>query len=243
MNGKGGRIGIIYPADGVLDDEFWRCAPPGVSVHITRSPIPLATDPNATPNQRLLVMAESSDIEEAAETFSLIGVGCVSYACTGASFTKGVGYDAEIIRRVQAASGSPASTTTTAVVAALRELGVRRLTVAAPYVDEVCQKLRAYFQGSGFEIVNLVTLGMADGVAIGAVPSEKVFELGTQADTPEAQALFISCTALPTLDILDDLEQHLGKPVVSANQATMWHALRVAGIPAKLDGLGGLYRL
>ena len=242
VDGAAGRIGIIYPSDGVLDHEFWQCAPPGVAVHITRSPIPQASDPTLTPAQRLCMMADSSDLEAAAETFSLIGAGCVSYACTGASFARGVGSDTDIVRRIAAASGSPASTTTTAVVAALQQLGVRRVAVAAPYVEEVCGQLRSYFEGSGFEIVNLVALGLADGMEISAVSGSDVFELSTHADTPEAEGLFISCTALPTLDVLDDLEQHLGKPVVSANQATMWHALQVAGIPARLEGLGRLYR-
>lgn len=243
MSTNKGRIGIIYPADGVLDYEFWRCAPPGVSVHITRQPIALAADLKIDLNQQLLVMAESSDIEWAAKTFSPVELDCVSYACTAVSFIRGVGYDAEIIRRIQMASGSPASTTTTAVVAALQEIGVSKLSVVAPYVDQVCKKLKIYFEESGFEIVNMINLDMSDGMAIGEVPAEKVFDLGVEVDIPEAQALFISCTALPTLEILDDLEDHIGKPVVSANQATMWNALKIAGAYSKLDGVGQLYRI
>ena len=76
-------------------------------------------------------MAESTDVEDAARSFSLIEAGCVAYACTAASFTCGVGYDSEIIKRIEAVSGSPATTTSTAVVAALQKLGVRKLAVAA----------------------------------------------------------------------------------------------------------------
>ena len=99
-----------------------------------------------------------------------------------------------------------------------------------------------FLQGSGFEVVTLANLGVV-GMAIGAVPSEQVRELGKRAATTEAGALFISCTALRTVEVLDSLEQDLGIPVVSAIQATMWHALRIAGIEARQEGLGRLYRL
>ncbi len=237
-----GRIGVIYPSDGVLDAEFWRCVPAGVSVHVTRTLAPINLRPDLSSVQQHVITAESTDIDEAARTFSLIGSGCVAYACTAASFIRGVGYDTEIIERIEGASGGPATTTTTAAVVALRELGVRRLAVAAPYEGGVCERLRRFFEDSGFEVVSLTNLDLS-GMDIGAVPSEKVYALGNNAATPEADGLFISCTGFQTIEILDPLEQHIGKPVVSANQATMWHALRIAGIDAQLDGLGSLYRL
>ena len=237
-----GRIGVIYPSDGTLDDEFWRCAPPRVSVHLTRSLASADLSAGLSPSQQHTLLAESPDIDEAAGRFSLIGAGCVAYACTVASFTRGVGYDTEIIERIEAASGSPATTTSTAAVLALRSLGVRRLSVAAPYEDEACEKLCAFLQGSGFEVVSLKNLGLC-GTDIGAVPSERVYALGKQAMESEAEGLFISCTAFRTIEILDSLEQDIGKPVVSANQATMWHALQTAKLYSRMEGLGRLYRL
>ena len=147
MVGYMGRIGVVYPSDGVLDWEFWRCVPDGVSVHVTRSLSSADLDPGLGPAQKHVVMAESTDIEDAARTFSLIGADCVPYACTAASFTRGVGYDAEIIKRIEVASGSPATTTSTSAVAALRELGVRKVAVAAPYEDQVCERLHGFLEG------------------------------------------------------------------------------------------------
>lgn len=242
MDESRARIGVIYPSDGVMDGDFWRCVPSGVSVHVTRSQITAGMDPALGAVEQLDAMVESNEIYEAASTFSLIEPDCVAYACTSVSFGRGVGYDTEIIDRIRAASGSPATTTSTAAVAALRELGVRRVAVAAPYRDEVCQKLRRFLEDSGFEIVNLRNLGLS-GMDIGAVPSEQVYELGEQADTPEAQALFISCTSFRAVDVLERLEKRLAKPVVAANQATMWHALRIAGIHPQMEGVGRLYRL
>ncbi len=242
MDEVSGRIGVIYPSDGTLDDEFWRCAPPGVSVHLTRSLASGDLSTEFSSSQQHVMMAESPDIDEAAARFSLIGAGCVAYACTVASFCRGVGYDTEIIERIEAASGSHATTTSTAAVLALRHLGVRKLSVAAPYEDETCDKLRAFLRGSGFEVVSLKNLGLS-GTDIGAVPGERVYELGKQAMESEADGLLISCTAFRTIEILDTLEQDIGKPVVSANQATMWHALRTAGLHTRMAGLGRLYHL
>ena len=138
--------------------------------------------------------------------------------------------------------GSPATTTSSASVATLQGLGVKRVAVAAPYEAEVCERLRKFLEESGFEVVALNNLGVG-GMDIGCVPLDGMCALVKQADTPEAEGLFISCTAFRTIDMFDELEQELGKPVVSANQVTMWHALRVAGIPVRLEGLGCLYRL
>ena len=164
-----GRIGVIYPSDGMLDAEFWRCVPPTVSVHVTRSLATLDLEPGLSSTEQIERLAASEDLDLAAGTFSLIGPACVAYACTSASFARGVGFDSEIVSRIAAASGAPATTTSTAVVAALRELGVGRIAVAAPYEDQVCDRLRAFFQDSGFEIVSLTNLGM-DFAGIGDVP-------------------------------------------------------------------------
>jgi maleate isomerase len=242
MGEKNSRIGVIYPSDGVLDFEFWRCVPPGVSVHVTRVPSSVEMASSLAQSARHVIMAESTDLDEAAKTFSLIDAGSVAYACTAASFTRGVGYDTDIISRIEAGSGAPATTTSTAAVAALRALGVTKLAVAAPYEDEVCERLRRFMSDSGFDVVSLKHLGLS-GMDIGEVSDDGVHALGVGAMVPEADALFISCTGLRTIEVLDALENDLGRPVVSANQATMWHALRIGGIDATLDGLGQLYRL
>lgn len=239
MTGWRARIGVIYPSDGFQDDEFWRCVPSGVSVHVTRSAIRQDLKKDA---ERLAATAESPEIDAAATTFALIKPACVAYACTSVSFARGVGYDADIITRIRAAAGSPATTTTTAMTAGLHALGVHRVCVAAPYVDDVCARLRKFLEDSGFQVLNLKNLGLR-GVDIAAVPADRIYALGREAMTPHAEALLIPCTGLRTLDIIDGLEQDLGRPVVTANQATMWHALRTSGISTQLANLGALYRL
>jgi maleate isomerase len=243
MTGWRGRIGVIQPSDGVLDAEFWRLAPPGVSVLLTRSRASVDFGLHLSASERQQLMAESPDLEACARTFRWINAACVAYACTSASFSRGPGYDAEIIGRIREAARCPAATTTTTgAVTALRALGIRRLAVAAPYRDDSCARLRRFFEGAGFEIVNLANLGL-DTLEIGAVPPEEVYALGHRVMVPEADGLFIACTNFRGVEVIEPLEHDFGKPVVSANQATIWHALQVAGIAAQLEGVGRLYRL
>ena len=145
------------------------------------------------------------------------------------------------VEALEEAAGSPATTTATAMVAALQALGVTRVAVAAPYIDEVCARLRRFLEESGLSVTSLENLGLR-GMAITEVTSPEVMELAKRADRPEAEALFLSCTNLRTFDVLEPLEQELGKPVISSNLATMWHAIRLAGLAPRLAGLGSLYR-
>ena len=87
---------------------------PGVSVHVTRTHASLSADTDLDPAERQAMLAEGPDIEDAARTFALIEADCVAYACTAISFAHGAGYDTEIVRHIEAASGSPATTTSTA---------------------------------------------------------------------------------------------------------------------------------
>ena len=236
------RIGVIYPADGFLDSEFWACTPGGVSVHFTRSLSSRSMDQRKSATERYITMAESIDIEASAGTFALINPRCVVYACTAASFIRGVGFDMDIAKRVTAESGSPATTTSTSSVAALKALEIENLAVATPYQGDVANILSDFLTGNGFNVVNLSHAG-SKILDFKTMTQKQTFELAKQADSPQAQGLFIPCTALPTVGIIDALEQSLGKPVVSANQASMWHALKIAQAYTKLDNVGSLYKL
>ena len=197
---------------------------------------------NISAINRYTTMAESIDIEDSAGTFALINPSCIVYACTAASFIRGVGFDKEIAKRVTAESGSLATTTSTASVAALRELGIENLAVATPYQSDVATTLSDFLTGNGFNVVNLNHAG-AKVFDFKTMTQKEAFELAKRADSPKAQGLFIACTAVPTVGIIEDLEQRLGKPVVSANQASMWHALKIAQAYTKLNGVGSLYKL
>ena len=105
--------------------------------------------------------------------------------------------------------------------------------------DEVNEAERAFFAGHGIDVRSVVGLGLS-GQAIREVTPERVVELAREADTPDSEALFLSCTDLRALEVVDRLEQELGKPVLSSNQVTLWGILRALGEPTRFSGLGRL---
>ncbi|HNS50903.1 MAG TPA: aspartate/glutamate racemase family protein [Anaerolineae bacterium] len=230
------RLGIIYPADGAIDDEFWGFVPKGVTVHITRFWAP--------DDQRVEVFeaqADSLDIDHAAGYLMAIPLDAIAYACTSGSFIRGLGGDLEIIERMEKASGVPCTTTSTALVRAAQALQVKRLAVAAPYPAPVTERLSTFLEQNGFEVTSIKLLGLAEGIYL--QPVGEAYRLAKEANTPDAEAVIISCTNFRTLELLDAMEQDLGKPVIGAVQATVWDSLRLAGVHPRCEGLGALFRL
>ena len=225
------RIGLLCVDDEDQDGEYWKCVPEGVSVLITRLAIP----PGEFNVQVASQVAAGSDIEESAKRLVIPQPQCIALACTALSFVRGVGYDEEISQRIQRATGIRATTTSTGTVNALRKLGVKRVAVATPYSEEINQKLREFLEGNGFEVVSMRGLGKSD------VPVATVYRFVRELDEPSAEGVFISCTNFCPTGIIEPLEQDLGKPVVTAIQATMWEALNLAGVRPQLPGLGCLY--
>jgi maleate isomerase len=229
-----GKLGIVYPADGALDSEYWKWTPEGVSVHINRFP--------AEDDQRVEVFeaqADSSDIENSANELSVIEPDAIAYACTSGSFIHGRGKDSEIIERMEEKTGILSTTSSTAIVRALTELNVEKTAVAAPYPDEVNARLKAYLEDYGFEVVSIQGLGLESGIF--SQSTGTAYKLGREANREEAEAVVISCTNFKTFEVLEYLERDIGKPVVSANQATTWDLLRLAGAGGTYPGRGRLF--
>jgi maleate isomerase len=231
------RIGILFPGDGANDDDFWRLVPPGVTIHVARTR-PLIDDFSVEAYGRLA----GEDLESQAELLRFIRPSSVAYACTSGSFIRGVEYDRNIAARIHQASGAPATTTSTAMLNALRALGVRRLAVATPYRDVINEGLTRFLVEGGFSVENTIGLGLDDWT-INFVSQTDVYHLARKADTLTAEAVFIACTNLRALDVIEPLEHDLAKPVVTANHVTMWEALNLAGIRERPKGFGTLFAL
>ena len=218
------RIGVVVPFDAALDREYWDLVPSDVSVHMTRTPfhhgsvgIPLAR-----------AVAEPQEAADAVGTLVAIEPDVIAYACTSGSFVNGLSGERALRSAMQAAGAHRAVTTSGGLLDALRALGVRRVALGTPYVSELGELLRDFVEEAGFEAVSLVNLDLDAGIA--DVGASEVERLAAAAHRPEADALFLSCTNLRTVDLLPVLEARYGIPVLSANQVTMWAALRAAGI-------------
>lgn len=231
------RIGLLYPETGLLDEEFWQFVPEGVAIFIAR------TEVTGKASVKVLTeMAESNQVERMAQGLSLLRLDSIAYACTAAGFIRGIGSDQELNSRLSEVSGVPSTCTISGVINGLHAFGAKRISVATPYVDELDEKLFTFLNDSGFDVV--VQEGLDTyGVAINFVPIDDVYRLAKRVNRPDADAIFIACTGLRSLEIIESLEQDLGKPVISANQATMWEALRIAGVNPYLEGVGSLFRL
>jgi len=229
------RIGVLIPPVNVtVEPEFNRWAPAGVTIHAARM---WRRRARLTPDDlREMLMRLDDDCARLA----MAQPGVVLYACTSGSSLETGGFDRGISERVARAAGAPASTTATAVAAALRALGVRRPAVVTPYPDEINERELAFFAELGFGPASLESFREGDSLAVPRIDPADTARLALKADRPEADGVFISCTNLPTAPIIDRLESELGKPVVTSNQATLWLGLRALGVTAAVPGAGRL---
>jgi maleate cis-trans isomerase len=229
------RIGVLIPPVNVtVEPEFNRWAPAGVTVHAARM---WRRRARLTPDDLREMLTR---LDDDCERLALAQPGVVLYACTSGSSLETGGFDRKLSERIARASGAPASTTSTAVAAALRALGIRRPAVVTPYSDQINERELAFFRELGFEPASLESFREEDSHAIPRIAVEDTARLALKADRAEADGVFISCTNLATAAIIERLETELGKPVVTSNQATLWLGLRALGVTTAVPGAGRL---
>ncbi|TDP93943.1 maleate cis-trans isomerase family protein [Labedaea rhizosphaerae] len=219
-------IGVVAPFDFALDRELWRWTPDNVSLYMTRLPfvpVPVTIEMASELSDPDRVSRATKDVL-APEPLA------VAYACASGSFVHGM-LGERLLAKSMVDAGAPAATTTSGgLVEALALLGLRRIAVVTPYIDSVTQRLLAFLGEHGIESVDSIGLGLLSH--IWKVGYAEVVQAVRTVDRPDAEAVFISCTNVPTYDIIAPLERMLGKPVLTANQVTMWSALRAAGFGA-----------
>jgi maleate isomerase len=240
MYGRRGRIGLITLAsDSSVLPEYTRVMPDDIAVYAAPIVLPRG-EVNAI---ALAEMLASDRLEHAAALLVWADVDVIVFACTTGSLVHGVGWDREISARIERASGRPATTTTTTVLSALRAVGATSLAVATPYVEELNAIERRFLEASGFAVAGIRGLGCATDAEIGRLDPEDAVSLVERVNTPEADAVFISCTNFHCVPVIASLERQLGKPVVTSNLAGAWAALRQIGIADTIPGYGQLLLL
>ncbi len=234
MYGWRGRIGMLFPSAGLVEREVEKMLPEGVSLHVTRIPMRRPTGEE---------LAHLSDrVEEAAGLLADARVDVIAFNCTLGSLIKGAGYDREIIGRIEAATGIPATTTATAVVAGLRTLGIAKLVLVTPYVEEMNAIELAFLEAQGFRVLSHKGLGLQDPFEqMGVEPARWYRTVRERADA-QADGYFLSCAGIRAVDIIGALETDLGKPVITSNQALAWHCLRMIGVREPIAAYGALLK-
>lgn len=218
-------VGIVASFDFTRDRELWRWAPDEATLFISR------TDQVATREGFAMVKAlgDPELLRQPTREVLEIGAQSVIYLCTACSFIGGVDREATLRQTILDEGAPHADTTSGAAVKALRDLGVGHIAVAHPYIERVGERLSAFLADSGFKVLSSLGLGLQP-LEITRLTYAETADLIRRADHPDAEAIFVSCTSVPTYDLIAPMEQELGKPIVSANQATMWSVLTAAGL-------------
>jgi maleate cis-trans isomerase len=169
-------------------------------------------------------------------------VDSVLWACTSGSFVFGWSGARDQVEKLQAVTGKPTSSTSFAFVHAAALLGLRRVAVAATYPADVAEHFVEFLRAGDLEVVRLSSRGIVTAAEVGTLGREEVLSFAAANDDEQAEALLMPDTALHTAAWLEDIEQRLGKPVLTANQVSAWEALRLAGAGTSREGLGTLFR-
>ena len=224
---------ILMSTDLAAESDFFDMAPNDVAIHITR----LKTDDHTT-NETL-----SKHIEFMADAASRIQPDTkpdvISYSCTSGSIVIG-----EEIIKEEIKKGAPYAipmTLVTGVVDALEELKVKNLVVGTPYLDEINTKEAEFLINKGFSVLNIQGLNLTKGIEFGTVTPEYWIKFALEINETAADAIFLSCGGIRSTEVIDRIEQKVGKPVITSNQAQMWSCLRRAGVEDKILGFGELF--
>jgi len=229
-----GRIGVVALAtDFCLEQDIRRMLPETVEVFTNRVHY-------VNPMTRDNLAAMAGDISRAArDILPGVGVDVLLYGCT--SGTAVIGFDRIRSLLQEANPTAPVTTPITAVTAALAAVGARRISVLTPYDREINNDLLGTLESSGLEVISLAGLGFGNDLDVTRVSPADIVRLGVQYCSPDADALFISCTAFRASLAIEALEQKLGKPVVTSNQALAWHSLQLLSCDKRIGGYGRLF--
>ena len=166
-------------------------------------------------------------------------IDCVVYGCT--SGTIAAGYSS-IEQKIKLAKPEAKVTTpSTAAIKALKKLNIKKLSIFTPYSKKLNDEVVDYFRKENFEVISNSYFDIESDIDIGKIDQSYLYEALLKIDLKDSDALFVSCTALPVLSIIDKLEKKLNKPVLSSNQALIWDTLENIGKNNSIQGFGKLF--
>ena len=226
---------VLLATEQTVQGDMIRLCPEGVGVHFAR-----VSNPDEITNANLAAIAP--DLTRASSTLLPDrSLDVVSYACTSGSLVLGQEKVEALLRE-----GNPTAKPSSIIAAVLRALDAveaKRVVVATPYLDEVNTAERDYMVERGFDVLDIQGLNLTRDSDMVRVAPSFIADMAASLDRSDAEAIFISCGALRSVDIIDALEQRVGKPVIASNQALAWDALRLAGIKDRIEGFGRLFAL
>jgi len=232
-------LGFLYPGHSAEDDypRIEQLLASDIRIDLVHTDI----GEDAHRVDALLRMGSAERLAAGVEALRLTGAEAGVWACTSGSFVYGWKGAHEQVRSLAVAAGMPASSTSFAFAHAAQELGVRRVAVGATYPDDVAALFARFLTDAGAEITAVRGSGIITAAEVGTWGEAEVFALAKEADTADAEAVLLPDTALHTAAHIQALENELGKPVLTANQVTVWEALRLTDRRVNAPALGELF--
>ncbi len=233
MHGWRARVGMLLPSvNTAAEPQAVAMAPDGVSFHTARLTLKGAAESD--------IMGMVERLEEAAALVADARVDLIVFHCTAVSMHR-PGFDDEIVERIEAATGIPATATSRAVLAAFRKIGARRIVLTTPYVQETNDREVSFLDSHRISVLSETGMGIAaDAEKMIAVPPGEWYRRVKAQRDDAADAYFVSCTAIRAVEAIEPLERDLDRPVVTSNQAMVWHCLERLGIGERVPGYGRL---
>ena len=229
------KLGVITPANGTsMEMEFHEYVPDGVAVMTQRILF------EKVDKEGLSALAGRS--VEAAQILSSAKPDILLFGCTTGSLIQGLGYDAKLIAQLEKAAHIPAVTTSTALVAALKAMSIRKLVIATPYSDSVNQAEKQFLEDSGYEVLDIRGLGYTDPNCMPRTTTAEMDRLAKKWPVANADAVVVSCTGIQVMDGLSAMDADFQKPVLTSNQVSLWYTLQKLGIHES-NAPGSLFRL
>lgn len=230
-----GSVGVIACSrENIGERQFYKILPEGVLAGFTRisrfNPTTISLDD--------MIMGDR--LKDTATVLAEADPDIIVFDDHSWSFEKGVGWDEKIAKRIQEVTQIPAITMSTAVVKALKALGMTKIAAVGPWNDQKVERLKEFHRGHGVDIVRYTYV---DPEILLHVPDQGYYGILRNADCEEADGLLACFSGERSLDVLEVVENDLGKPVIGAIQATIWYTLRMIGIQDAVHGYGKLLRM
>jgi arylmalonate decarboxylase len=240
MNQAGAvQVGVLVPAGNIVHErEFARLCPPGVRFHFAEFAYPAAGSRDFCADLAALMTAPLQRLVAQGARAVLIGCTTASMACAAPAFVDRLSRHAQV----------PVISAAGAVLAALRVLGIGSVAVATPYGEANNQIVREFLQGNGVTVTALHGLGfdrtpeMWREKAL-TLSAEDMLQFSLDTHAPNADAIYLPCTGVPSVDIIDRLESATGKPVLSSVQAGFWAILRRVGFDGRRESGGRMLKV
>lgn len=230
------RIGFIIPTSNrLVEPHMQRYLPAGVIPHFTRIRM---TNKHAAPISELVPR-----IVDAAQMLAESKCDVIVLQCTGTSMSGGVDAEKQVMAAMEEKTGTPAVSAASSLMAAFKAMNVRKLVFLSETTQPGHDKKLRYLREAGFELLADKAVGLPGTDAYCVAPPQLWYDEAVKLRRDNTDAYFISCANIHSIDVIEDLEKTLDKPVITSNQAALWCSLRRAGIKDVVPGLGALLQL